>query len=125
MKWKELWREVKVSWRQLSIRSQLKLFPIREDFAHYDTVKAKGDFKAALSVALMALPQGMAYALVAGLPIQYGIYCSAIAAFVGPWFSSSRFILGPSNATAILVLSAFILDPSGGDKLASLSLLVC
>jgi SulP family sulfate permease len=125
MKWKELWREAKVTWRQLSMKSQLKIFPIREDFVHYNRVKAKGDVKAALNVALMALPQGMAYALVAGLPVQYGIYCAAIAAFVGPWFASSRFtILGPSNATAILVLSAFILDPTGGTKLASLSLLV-
>lgn len=125
MRRKHWWRKTKVVLKKVFEESQLKVFPNREALVDYNAIKAKADLKAAFSVALMAIPQGMAYALIAGLPIQYGIYCGAVAAIIGPWFASSRYtIFGPSNATAILVLGAFMVDPSGGMKLASLSLLV-
>lgn len=67
-----------------------------------------GDFKAGINVALLAIPQGMAYALVAGLPIHYGLLGSAIAALLGGIFGGGRFItLGPTNATAVLLFGAF------------------
>lgn len=67
-----------------------------------------GDFKAGINVALLAIPQGMAYALVAGLPIHYGLFGSAIAALLGGIFGGGRFItLGPTNATAVLLFGAF------------------
>ena len=54
------------------------------------------------------IPQGMAYALVAGLPIHYGLFGSAIAALMGGIFGSGKFItLGPTNATAVLLFGAF------------------
>ena len=66
------------------------------------------DFKAALNVALLAIPQGMAYALVSGLPIQYGLLGSAVSAIIGSLFSNSKFItLGPTNATAVLLFGVF------------------
>ena len=74
--------------------------------------------RAGVNVALLAFPQGMAYALIAGLPIQYGIYGSAIAALVGPIFSRSRFItLGPTNATSVMLLSAFASLGIAGDNM--------
>lgn len=49
----------------------------------------------------------MAYALIAGLPISYGIYGSAVAAIVASFFAGSRFItLGPTNATSVTFASA-------------------
>ncbi len=75
----------------------------------YPRENAAPDAKAGLNVALFAFPQGIAYAAIAGLPIQYGIYGSAIAAVVGPLFSGSRFIiLGPTNATSVLLFGAFL-----------------
>tara|TARA_R100000027_G_scaffold61554_4_gene52990 strand:- start:2484 stop:4109 length:1626 start_codon:yes stop_codon:yes gene_type:complete len=51
----------------------------------------------------------MAYALIAGLPVQMGVFCSALSSITGPFLASSRFImLGPTNATAVLLLSAFL-----------------
>ena len=67
-----------------------------------------GDIRAGLNVALLAIPQGMAYALVAGLPIHYGLLGSAVAAVMGGIFGGGRFItLGPTNATAVLLFGAF------------------
>jgi len=81
---------------------------IRGPLRRYNREKLRYDFKAALNVALLALPQGMAYAAIAELPIYYGIICSAICAITSPFFASSRFtILGPTNATAFMVFSFF------------------
>ena len=86
----------------------LDWFPIRKALASYNSEKFGYDIKAALNVALLALPQGMAYAAIADLPIYYGIICSSLAAIVAPLFSSSRHtILGPTNATSFMVFSFF------------------
>lgn len=68
----------------------------------------------------------MAYALIAGLPIQYGIYGSAIAAMVAPIFAKSHLItMGPTNATSVMLLSAFAsLGIVGAEKLSMVPLLI-
>ena len=67
------------------------------------------DLKAGVNVALLDFPQGMAYAMIAGLPVQFGIYSSAIGSMTGPVFASSRFLmLGPTNASAVLLLSGYL-----------------
>lgn len=106
--------------------NSLDFFPLRTTLAGYKSDNFAGDFRAALNVALLAFPQGMAYALIAGLPIQYGIYGSAIAAMVGPIFAKSRYItLGPTNATSVMLLSAFAsLSIIGPEKLALVPLLI-
>ena len=54
----------------------------------------------------------MAFAAVAGLPLAYGITCSAVACVVGALFMSSRHsIYGPTNATAFMVASYFATYP--------------
>ena len=66
------------------------------------------------------------YAYIAGVPINYGIYGSAVATIVGVLFTSSRFIvLGPTNATAIMLLSSFVsMDIEGEAKLALIPMLL-
>ena len=97
----------------------LDLFPLRRSLEGYNTSMVAGDFRAGLNVALLAFPQGMAYALIAGLPIQYGIYGSAIAAIVAPIFAKTSYItMGPTNATSVMLLSAFAsLGIMGADML--------
>lgn len=86
----------------------LHWFPAASTLRRYSGNKLTNDLRAALNVALLALPQGMAYAAIADLPIYYGVICSIIAAIVAPLFSSSRHtILGPTNATAFMVFSFF------------------
>ena len=87
----------------------LDLLPIRGPLSRYSSAKFIQDLRASINVALLALPQGMAYAAIAELPIAYGLACSAVAAIVAPFFSGSRHtILGPTNATAFMVFSFFL-----------------
>lgn len=85
-----------------------------------------GDLSAAVNVALLAFPQGMAYALIAGIPLHYGIFGSAVASILGAVFARSHYItLGPTNATAVLLLSAFAaLQISEDQKVHLLPLIV-
>lgn len=88
--------------------NQLDLFPLRKHLRGYSRTDASGDVRAGLNVALLAFPQGMAYALIAGLPIEYGIFGSAVAAIIAAFFAGSRFItLGPTNATSVMLYSSF------------------
>ncbi len=110
----------------LGRQNQLALFPFPSALQGYEAEKGWRDLRAGINTALLALPQGMAYAYIAGLPIQYGIYGSALAAVVGPLFSGSRFIMmGPTNATSILLFTSFLaINISQTEKLALLPLLV-
>lgn len=113
-----------VSW--VAHNNTLDVFPLRHTLARYSLKKASSDFRAGINVALLAFPQGMAYALIAGLPIQYGIYGSALATLVACLFARSHFItLGPTNATSVMLLSSFAaLQVTGPDKVMLLPLLV-
>ncbi len=105
---------------------RLRLFTLGEFVRGYSAQRAARDFRAGLNVALLDFPQGMAYALIAGLPFFCGIYASAVAAVIGPLLASSRFImLGPTNAIAVLFLSSFMsLQMTPEQKLAALPLLL-
>ena len=87
--------------------------------------KVLRDLRSGINVALLAFPQGMAYALVAGLPIQFGITCSIVAALLAPFFSGSRYpILGPTNATAFMIFSYFLAYPDPSSAASSMPLVV-
>jgi len=95
--------------RRIRKNNHLNFFPLKEVITSYSREDMRGDWRAGLNVALLAFPQGMAYAAIAGLPIQYGIFGSAIAALLGPILSGSRFIiLGPTNATSVLIFASLL-----------------
>ena len=104
----------------------LDFFPLRKSLSGYQPGDFVGDLRAGLNVALLAFPQGMAYALIAGLPIEYGVYGSAIATMVAPIFAKSPLItMGPTNATSVMLLSAFAsLGIVGADMLGMVPLLI-
>ncbi len=75
----------------------------------------KADLLAGLTVAVVAVPQSMAYALIAGLPVQYGLYASIVPTLVGClWGSSAQLITGPTTAASLVVFSALspLAEPS-------------
>ena len=85
----------------------ISLTLLQKDFKGYSRDSLRKDLFAALNVALLTIPQAMAYALLAGLPIACGLFASIFAAIIAPAFGSSRhLIVGPSNAIAILVQAA-------------------
>ncbi|MBV7543870.1 SulP family inorganic anion transporter [Acidovorax sp. sic0104] len=64
----------------------------------------KGEFWAGMTVGLMLVPQGVAYAALAGMPLITGIYASLIPALVAVLFSSStRLGVGPTALTSLLI----------------------
>lgn len=105
---------------------QLDPFPIRHAFKDYSFDGLKSDMQAGITGALLAFPQAIAYAIIAGLPISYGIWCSAVAALIGPLFASSKLaILGPTNATAAMMLSLALSIPGAATTPSLIALLVC
>ena len=67
-----------------------KLLPIFEWLPSYKKTDLKGDFWAGITVGIMLIPQGMAYAMIAGLPPIYGLYASFIPQIIYSIFGSSR-----------------------------------
>ena len=90
------------------LENPLEFFPLRRALTRYNSRKLRADVFAGINVALLAIPQSMAFALIAGLDnVAYGITCNAVACLVGPWFASSRLTsLGPTNATSLMIFSA-------------------
>ena len=67
----------------------------------------KGELAAGLTVGLMVIPQGVAYAALAGMPLVTGIYASLLPALVAVlWSASSRLSVGPTALTCLLVSSS-------------------
>ncbi|QKV53131.1 SulP family inorganic anion transporter [Comamonas antarctica] len=63
-----------------------------------------GEFMAGMTVGLMLLPQGVAYAALAGMPLVTGIYASLIPALVAVlWSASPRLGVGPTALTSLLI----------------------
>ena len=87
-------------------------FPLRTTLKGYSAAWFKADLRGGTDGALLAVPQGIAFAVIAGLPLSYGITCSAVACIVGALLMSSRHaIYGPTNATAFMVASFFASYP--------------
>lgn len=95
--------------------------PARSGWRGYGRGDFLADLRSGLNVALLALPQGMAFALIAGVDVVYGVACAAVAAVASSLFCGSRHIaLGPTNATAFTVFSFFATYPSLGARQAEL-----
>jgi SulP family sulfate permease len=73
----------------------------------YSLTHLRRDLVAGLTVATVAVPQAMAYALIAGIPPQYGLYTAIVMTALGSIFGSSRFLInGPTNAISLVVFGA-------------------
>ncbi len=84
------------------------------------------DAMAALTVTMVMLPQAMAYALLADLPPQAGLYAAFVASIVAVlWGSSSHLQTGPTNTSSLLTLSALaaVVAPGSPEYLAAAGLL--
>jgi sulfate permease, SulP family len=92
----------------------LKRVPALDSLRFYSWQALGGDLTAGLTVATVAVPQAMAYATLAGVPPQYGLYTAIVMTGVGALLDSSRQLInGPTNAISIAVLSALAVVPEG------------
>jgi SulP family sulfate permease len=67
----------------------------------------KADLIAGLTGAVVVLPQGVAFALIAGLPPVYGLYTAMVPPIIAALFGSSRHLIsGPTTAISIVVFAA-------------------
>jgi SulP family sulfate permease len=82
------------------------LAPI-ETARRYSIRKLRRDLVAGLTVSVVEIPQAMAYALIAGVPPQYGIYTSVIQGIMGALLGSGEHLTtGPTNTQSLLIASA-------------------
>lgn len=87
---------------------------------------AVGDLMAGLIVTIMLVPQAMAYAMLAGLPPQVGLYASVTPMLVYAALGSSRYLsVGPVAMDSLLVAAALgALAPQGAAEYVALALLL-
>lgn len=89
----------------------------------YSPSKLRKDLIAGLTVSVVEVPQAMAYALVAGVPPQYGLYTSIIQGFIGALLSSSEHLTtGPTNTQSLLIASALSRLVAPGNEIRYLQL---
>ncbi len=79
-----------------------------------DKQSTRADLVAGLTGALIVLPQGVAFATIAGMPPEYGLYAAMIPAIIAALFGSSwHLVSGPTTAISIAVFAAMspLADP--------------
>jgi SulP family sulfate permease len=83
------------------------LFPFLEWWPLVNRRTLRADFLAGLTGAIIVIPQGVAFALIAGLPPVYGLYTAIVVPIVAALFGSSwHLISGPTTAISLVVFSA-------------------
>ena len=83
------------------------IFPFLVWFKLISKESVKADFMAGLTGAVIVLPQGVAFATIAGLPPEYGLYTAMVTPIIAALFGSSfHLVSGPTTAISIVVFSA-------------------
>jgi SulP family sulfate permease len=104
--------------------SLIALFPFMKWFRLISKETLKADIIAGLTGAVIVLPQGVAFATIAGLPPQYGLYTAMVTPIIAALFGSSyHLVSGPTTAISIVIFSAIShhADP-GSTEFISLTL---
>jgi len=84
----------------------LKLLPFLSWTRLVNRQSLKADIMAGLTGAVIVLPQGVAFAMIAGLPPVYGLYSAMVPPIVAALFGSSRHLIsGPTTAISIVVFA--------------------
>jgi len=83
-----------------------KIFP----FLHWKHLinrrSTRADVMAGITGAIIVLPQGVAFAMIAGLPPEYGLYSAIVPAMIAALFGSSHHLIsGPTTAISIVVFT--------------------
>ncbi|HCY86324.1 MAG TPA: sodium-independent anion transporter, partial [Desulfobacteraceae bacterium] len=103
-----------------------KLLPMISWFKGYNGHALKADFISGLTVALVLIPQSMAYAQLAGMPSYYGLYASFLPPMIAALFGSSRQLATGPVAVVSLMTSAALepLATAGGSGYIAYALML-
>jgi SulP family sulfate permease len=86
---------------------QSYFFPFKKWWPRVTKRTFRDDLLAGLTGAIVALPQGVAFAVIAGMPPEYGLYAGMVPAIVAALFGSSwHLVSGPTTAASIVLFSA-------------------
>src|SRR3989338_8402311 len=96
----------------------LRWFPMRGELV-------KADLIAGITVALVLIPQSMAYAQLAGLPAYYGLYAAFLPGIIAAlWGSSAQLATGPVAVVSLLTASVLApLAASGSSQFIAFAIL--
>ncbi|ESP01400.1 hypothetical protein LOTGIDRAFT_212898 [Lottia gigantea] len=109
-------QQLKQFYKNICTKETLKKkFPISKWLPKYSLSDLQCDVISGLTVGLTVIPQGLAYAKIAGLPPQYGLYSSFMGCFVYCFLGTSKDItLGPT-AIMSLMTGTFAISPIPND----------
>lgn len=92
---------------QFTQKLKASFFPFLSWWPKVNASTLKSDILAAITGAIIVLPQGVAFALIAGLPPEYGLYTAMITPIIAALFGSSwQMVSGPTTALSIVVFTA-------------------
>ncbi len=95
-----------------------RLLPFLRWRSRVDRHSTRSDLMAGVTGALIVLPQGVAFATIAGLPPEYGLYAAMVPAVIAALFGSSwHLVTGPTTAISIVVFASVspLADPGSDD----------
>jgi len=103
-----------------------KIIPIFEWLPNYNKSLFKDDLVAGIIVGIVLIPQGIAYALIAGLPPIYGLYCALVPQVMYAIFGTSRQVaVGPVAMDSLIVATGVsTLALAGSDSYISIAILL-
>lgn len=96
----------------------VKLFPFLRWWPRVTRETTRADLLAGLTGAVIVLPQGVAFATIAGLPPEYGLYAAMVPAVIAAlWGSSWHLVSGPTTAISIVVFASLspLAEPGSAD----------
>lgn len=95
-------------WRSIAL-------PFLKWWPHVTKKTLKGDLLAGLTGSIVALPQGVAFATIAGMPPEYGLYSGMIPAIIAALFGSSWLLVsGPTTAASVVLFSSLSMYATPG-----------
>ena len=103
-----------------------RFLPFLKWYEGYTSRSFRADFIAGLTVALVLIPQSMAYAQLAGLPAYYGLYAAFLPSMIASLFGSSNQLATGPVAVVSLMTSAFLepLATAGSESFIAYAILL-
>lgn len=98
-----------------------RFFPFLSWLKGYSSQELRSDSLAGLTVAVVLIPQSMAYAMLAGMPPVYGLYAAAVTPVIGAlWGSLRQLATGPIAIMSLLVLTTLtpLAEPGSADYIS-------